>query len=88
MQGQEKKKRVKAVLPANHREGVALTDTPMDCRYCEFAETTDPLMIKEHLLTEHSNQVPVAVNLKEKAKRKMAKIHMCPMTTCNYASIF
>lgn len=69
-------------------KGVDLENGSMilQCRYCDYPRTSDPVEIKVHLAAKHPRLQPIAVDVDMKEKGVLGHLFICSIFGCDYSS--
>ena len=58
--------------------------TQLQCRYCKDFKMYDATIMKDHLLTEHSGQPAIAIDIRSRELRRTSRVFFCPILECNF----
>lgn len=58
----------------------------LQCRYCDYPKTSDPVEIKDHLASKHPRLKPIAIDVDAKEKGGLACLFVCSVFGCEYSS--
>lgn len=58
----------------------------LQCRYCDYPKTSDPVEIKDHLTSKHPRLKPIAIDVDAKEKGGLACLFVCSVFGCDYSS--
>ena len=58
--------------------------TQLQCRYCKDFKIHDSTIMKDHLLTEHSGQPAIAIDVRSRELRRTSRVFFCPILECRF----
>lgn len=54
------------------------------CKYCKEFKLTDSAIMKNHLLTEHTGQPAIAIDIRSQELKRTSRLFFCPILECDF----